>query len=244
MNNTNSPTQSLSYHRREVRTEMSSETPRLVLWGHANFRSGRNLWMLEELGLPFSHRPIRARTAEAETPEFRAVSPRGKIPVLEDGDFALTESAAINTYLCDQYGGQDAGLVPPAGTRMRAQYDSWLFTITTELDAQALYIHRKHVDLACLYGEAPTAVEAARAYFSKQLESVQAVLRSSRSILGSDAPSAFTAADLLLTDVLVWAKKIAWLPDDDAHLTDYVARNTARPAYQRAFPFAKCEKTE
>lgn len=220
----------------------SDGEPQLVLWGHAWYRSGRNVWMLEELGVPFTHRPVRARTADVETAEFKAVSPRGKIPVLQDGDFSLTESAAINTYLCDHYG-QSTGFVPPAGTRMRAVYDSWLFTITTELDAQGLYIHRKHVGLAHIYGEAPTAVEAARAYFLKQLGSVQAVLRSSPSILGSDAPSTFTAADLLLTDVLVWARNLSWLPEDDEALADYIARNTARPAYQRAAASAQASPT-
>ena len=49
------------------------------------------------------------------------------------------------------------------------RYDAWCFFICTELDAQGLYMHRKHVGpLAAQYGEAPEAVEAARLYFLKQ----------------------------------------------------------------------------
>ena len=111
-------------------------------------------------------------------------------------------------------------------------YDSWCFTIMMELDAQGLYVHRKHVALAHIYGEAPVAVEAARAYFLKQLGSATEVLRGSASVLGGGAAAPFSAADLLLTHVLLWARDIGWLPDDPA-LAQYIARNTARPAFGR-----------
>ena len=75
----------------------------LVLWGHANFRSGAVIWLLEELGVPYKHRPIASRTPAMDMPEFVALSPRRKIPVLQDDHFTLTETAAINTYLCDRY---------------------------------------------------------------------------------------------------------------------------------------------
>ena len=84
------------------------------------------------------------------------------------------------------------------------------------------------------------------------------------SVLGGEggAPS-FTAADLLLTALLVWAAQLGWLPtsaeeasgspsrgyfigggeppwraalppDDLATLSEYVTRNTGRAAYRRA----------
>ena len=149
---------------------------RLRLWGHARFRAGRVLWMLEELGIDYEHRPLWSRTADMEAPDFLAASPRRKIPVIQDGDFTLTESAAINTYLCDTYA-PDSGWVPPPCTRDRAIYDAWLMTIMTELDAQSLYIHRKHQCLSEVYGAAPVVVDAARDYFLRQLESVTSTAR-------------------------------------------------------------------
>jgi len=202
---------------------------RLRLWGHARFRAGRVLWMLEELGLDYEHRPLWSRTADMEAPDFVAASPRRKIPVIQDGDFTLTESAAINTYLCDTYA-PDSGWVPPPCTRDRAIYDAWLMTIMTELDAQSLYIHRKHQCLSEVYGAAPVVVDAARDYFLRQLESVTAVLQASPSLLAG--AHTFTAADLLLTHCLCWAREIDWLPDDPV-LRAYLDRNTARPAFQR-----------
>ena len=68
----------------------------------------------------------------------------------------------------DRYG-QHTELVPAAGTQQRAAYDMWCCFILSELDAQSLYMHRKHVGLKDVYGDAPVAVRAARAYFEKHV---------------------------------------------------------------------------
>jgi len=56
------------------------------------------------MGLDYKLKPIASRSKEAESEEFRRLNPRGKIPVLQDGDFVLSESLAIGTYLSDTYG--------------------------------------------------------------------------------------------------------------------------------------------
>ena len=43
-------------------------------------------------------------------------------------------------------------LAPAHGTRERALHDAWLHCINTELDAQGLYVLRKHQHLAHIYG--------------------------------------------------------------------------------------------
>lgn len=58
------------------------------------------LAFLSEKGLPFEHRPVAPRST---SPEFRACSPFGKIPALEDGDFRLADSSAICHYLERKY---------------------------------------------------------------------------------------------------------------------------------------------
>ena len=69
------------------------------LWGLGTGRTIRPLWALLELGLDFAHEEILTRTPSMETDEYRAVSPRGKIPMLDDGDLRIGESAAICLYL-------------------------------------------------------------------------------------------------------------------------------------------------
>lgn len=51
-------------------------------------------------------------------PEFLALNPRGKVPVLQDGDFALYESAAIMEYLDERY--PDSARLFPGDIRQRA----------------------------------------------------------------------------------------------------------------------------
>jgi glutathione S-transferase len=55
-------------------------------------------------------------------PDFVAINPNGRVPVLVDGDLVLWESTAILRYLADKAG---SALVPSA-TRARAEMDRWL----------------------------------------------------------------------------------------------------------------------
>jgi glutathione S-transferase len=203
------------------------EEPRRILWGAGTPRTMRAHWVLHELGLAYERRPIQPRTGETQTAEFSKLNPRQKIPVLQDGDFTLAESAAIVTYLAERYGAPK-GLVPPPSTRERALYYEWCFFIMTELDAHTLYVIRKHGDLSEIYGEAPNALRAAKEGFQKQAGVANQTLRSSGPfILGKT----FTGADILLTTCLTSAVRRE-IPLTDV-LQEYIRRTTSREAYQR-----------
>ena len=83
----------------------------LTIWGGATGRTIRAHWMAHELALDYEPKLIGSRTGATQSEEFVALNVKEKIPVLVDGDFVLTESAAIVTYLGDTYG-KDSGLVP------------------------------------------------------------------------------------------------------------------------------------
>src|SRR5512134_1826199 len=91
-----------------------------ILWGAGSSRTMRANWMLQELELPYEHRPIRSRGGETLTPEYTRLNPSQKIPTLQDGDFVLTESAAIVSYLGATYGAS-RNLSPPTAARERAR---------------------------------------------------------------------------------------------------------------------------
>ena len=74
-----------------------------ILWGVGSSRALRAHWALVFLGLEYETRAILTRTPAMETPEYRAVNPRGKIPTLIDGDLTVTESPAIVAYLAERY---------------------------------------------------------------------------------------------------------------------------------------------
>ena len=178
--------------------------------------------------MDYETRPVQSRNGETQTPEYLRLNPNGKIPVLQDAALTLSESAAIVTYLADTYGAE-RGLVPPPKTLERARYDQWCYLVMMELDATALYVIRRHRDLAEIYGEAPAAIDAARAYFTRQLTAVEQAIADGRpSLLGAD----FTGADILLVSTLDGA--IFFEIPFSAGLEAYRLRHTQRPAYQQA----------
>jgi glutathione S-transferase len=163
-----------------------------------------------------------------QTPEFTGLTARKKIPLLQDGAFTLTESAAIITYLSDAYGDERTALLPRS-VQARAQCLEWCFFVLSELDSGSLYVIRRHQYLPQIYGEAPEACAGAARYFADQMPSVERQLNEGHPFLLGDR---LTAADIMLTSCLTWAVRFGvGIPDIAAA---YAARITARPAYAQA----------
>lgn len=211
----------------------------LKLVGPATFRAFRCLWMLEEVQVPYEHIAARPWSKLA-----RKNHPQGKIPILLDGDFLLYESAAINTYLGDKF---QSPLVPsPQNTRERALYNQFILSIMIDMDAQGLWIHRKHEVLSEYFGKCPKAVEEAKRQFDK----VQAVLVSQLSkpgpyLLGKD----FTAVDILYVHCLDWAFSVGWFEPptssegcDGSALRQYLDLCKSRSAYKRTVAIRNAEE--
>jgi len=111
----------------------------------------------------------------------------------------------------------------------------------TEIDAQALYIHRKHVGLASIYGEAPQAVKSAEKYYQKQVCVVVQILesRGGEYLLGDD----ISVPDILFAHCLIWGAMIGWNILDNRVIVRYMRNIVRRPAFQRVYssmpPYAK-----
>jgi glutathione S-transferase len=183
---------------------------------------------MHELGLAYERRPIEPRTGETQTPEYTALNPRQKIPLLQDDDFAIGESAAIIAYLSRTYSKAGQSLIPE-GDRDFARWLEWCFFITTELDATSLYVMRRHTDLKHIYGDSPDAVKTAAEYFRMLLRHVDVALSDGRQYLMDDR---FTSADILLTTCLTWAIRYGVGICDSAQ--PYLERTTSRAAYKQA----------
>jgi glutathione S-transferase len=205
------------------------DAPRLTLWGVGTSRTVRAHWAMHELGLDYETRPIGARTGETQTVEFTALNPRQKIPLLQDGDFCIGESAAIVAYLSRTYSSKERSLIPEP-QREYAAWLEWSFFIVTELDSTSLYVMRRHrADaLGHIYGVAPEVVERAGEYFRRQLRHVETALADNRTYLMGNR---FTSADILLTTCLEWAIAYDVGICDNAH--PYLERIKQRAAYQR-----------
>ncbi len=68
----------------------------MKLYGFPPTRSIRVLWTLRELDVEFEFVNVDPAKGELRRPEFLAVNPAGKLPVLVDGDFILNDSGAAS----------------------------------------------------------------------------------------------------------------------------------------------------
>ena len=94
----------------------------LYTWATPN---GRKISIaLEEIGAPYRVHPRNVMPGNPKPPEFLAMAPNGKIPVIVDRDTGVTtsESGAILIYLADKY-----GKLLPADAQRRAKAVEWLF---------------------------------------------------------------------------------------------------------------------
>src|SRR2546423_15006633 len=97
---------------------------KLTLYHAAPSRSSIVHWMLEEVGEPYDIHLVSFKKGENLKPEFLAVNPMGKVPALRHGDVAMTEAAAICTYLADDF--PKSNLNVPLGAPRPAVYLKWL----------------------------------------------------------------------------------------------------------------------
>lgn len=198
----------------------------ITIWGAHTPRSLRPLWMAEELGVVYEHRPIAPRSGETKTPEFSRLNPRQKIPMLVDGEATLAESVAICRYLRDHYPGPN--VFRPATPIDAAREDEWCCYILGEIDETSLYVMRRHGDLAEIYGGSETVVASCREYAGQHLTVAGELLGDGEYLMAGG----FGLADLLLVSCLDWA--LAYQVPVPGTLLSYRERIAQRPAYQRA----------
>ncbi len=76
----------------------------LYTWSTPNGRKASI--MLEELGVPYDVTPVDITQGQSRTPDYLAINPHGRIPVLTDHSTGMTlfESGAILLYLCKKHG--------------------------------------------------------------------------------------------------------------------------------------------
>lgn len=194
----------------------------MKLYWSANTRAFRIAWLLEESGLPYERVVIDIRDANSKSdPAFRAVSPLGKVPALQDGESRLTDSGAICIYLADQY--PEARLGPAVGSPDRARFLQWVTYTNSVIEPSMAEKFAKLEPRPASYGWGS---------FDLMVSTLQGELSNKPWILGER----FSAADVLLGTSAAWLIKFGLHAGDDA-IAAYVARCEERPAWQRAKGF-------
>ena len=193
----------------------------LILFGTSRSRAFRALWMLEETGLPFEHRPLVPERCGADA-DYLGVNPAGTIPCLADDDFVLTESLAINLWLANR-----TGVLKPEGSRGDALAMQWSLWAATTLEPAYVRWAEHTAWLPAPQRDAAQA-QTALQELARPLRRLDGVLSGQDGLLGD----AFTVADLNVASVIPLLRHID--ADGFEHVARWLARATARDAYARA----------
>jgi glutathione S-transferase len=196
----------------------------IKLYGTPPTRALRAIWLLNELDLAHEIVAVDISTGEQLTPEFLALNPAAKLPVLVDGDTVISESAAIQLYLADKYGDRfpGGGLIP-ATAEDRGRMYHWLFFLMTEIEAP-LWRIALHNFIYEASDQSATEPELAQRDALRMIAVMEQHMQG-RDYLVGDAP---TVADFNAAFTLDWAREEALL-DDAPALRAYLDALYARP---------------
>src|SRR6476469_6655712 len=100
---------------------------------------------LEHKALAYELKVLSFAAGDTRKPEFLALNPRHRVPVLVEDDFVLYESSAIVEYLDEAYPGRGAPLFP-GDARQRAlvrrlieEIDNYFYEATSQVSTQAFW---------------------------------------------------------------------------------------------------------
>ena len=192
----------------------------LVFYTHPMSRGRIVRWMLEEIAVPYRTEILEYGTT-MKAPAYLAINPMGKVPAIRHGDTIVTETAAICAYLADAF--PEAGLAPPAQSRLRGPYYRWLFFAAGPVEAavtnKALKVEVSDEQRAFVgYGSFDTAID-----------NLENALRPGPYICGES----FTAADLYVGSQIGFGMMFGSI-EKRPSFEEYFGRLQARPAAIRA----------
>jgi glutathione S-transferase len=196
----------------------------LQIYGIARTRAFRALWVAEELRVDYQHLPVEIGDAGARTPEFLAINPNGRLPVIVDGDFVLFESLAITMYLAKKHG---HGTLYPATLEGEARTWQWSLWAVTEVDRGVNIWSLHAVRLPEAERDAGKRKEALKV-LAAPFKVLDAAVARQPYLLGNE----FTVADLNVAAVISRAVDMeltAW-----PHLKAWLLRCLDRPAARTA----------
>ncbi len=174
-------------------------------------------WMLEETGAEYEIKLLAWEKKEHKSPEFLKINPMGKIPAIVHKSVAVTEAAAICTYLADAF--PKAGLAPAVDDPARGTYYRWLFFAASCIEPAMMDRKFPRTDPVAAshlgYGSYDDTVNAMEQAVSKGF------------ITGK-----FSAADVYMSSQIGWCMMNKDLEPRPA-FEKYQKLCTERPAFQR-----------
>lgn len=203
----------------------------LTIYGVYRSRASRNIWLAEELGIPFRqvpviqhYRSVPAGMLHTQSPEFLKINPNGLIPSIDDDGLVLHESLAINLYLARKHGGPVAG----ANVAEEGQIAMWSLWAATGVEPHAINVlyHRMGNPTGTKDPKiADAAVESLKGPF--------AVLEKALEKSGWLVGDRFTVADLNAAEIVRYALPAPELFEAAPRVKAWLAACQARPAFMK-----------
>lgn len=191
-------------------------------------RSIRLIWLCEELGLPYEIVTVDFSPAGRAKPEWRKLSPTGKVPAIHDGEFTMFESGAIVEYLLERYG--RGRLRPAPGTPESGQYLQWSWFAEATF-ARPLGDIVQHTIARPEPLRIPAVVEDARQRALTCLDALEPAVPGGRYLIHGG----FTAADIMMGYTVNLARRFNVLtPDTYPNVNAYLARLETHAGYVKA----------
>lgn len=196
------------------------------IYTYPKSRSLRVIWALEELGATYNTIKVDFTNSVSSV---KSPHPYGKVPFLEDGNCAISETLAICIYVCEQYA--DNALYP-TNPEEKAAVNAWISFALTDLESPVWNL-LKHVLFI------PSDQRSAHLinYFKQDAtEAISRIKLSSNNawIAGNN----FTLADIFLSHTLLWAKACG--VEINNEIDSYILRAMNRPAFLKAQEINNC----
>jgi glutathione S-transferase len=209
-------------------------------WGSGSPYSWRALLALEYKQLPYVSHVVQFAKQEHKSPQMLKMNPRGRVPVLKDGDYECFESLAILEYLDRKHPTPPLFGTSPeeAGTIMRVicEYQSYAEE------------HIQKIIYAILFQGAEARaeeVERAMGYVMAEARTIESRLSTSSWLVGE----AFCAADIVVYPGLQMLLRVLdrreaedlrarFLPLEANFpaIAAWAQRIAALPGYERTYP--------
>ena len=177
---------------------------------------------LEEVGAEYQYHQVNLMQGDQKQPDYLAINPNGKVPVLGDGELLLWESSAILIYLAEKFPG--AELIPKDPT-LRAEMHQWLVwqpgtynPPVSALNGQLMFTPLEQQD-------------------AKQIADLRATVAANSEIIAhrlGDQPyllGSFSLADIVMLPHLSGAAERGVALSQQ--VIDYLNRLQARPSWQK-----------
>lgn len=196
---------------------------KLIIHGPTASRALRTQWMAQELGIEFDQISFDFRDGSTRKPEYLAINRAGYVPAIQDGDFSMGESNAINIYLAKKH-----GQLMPADLQGEAQVLEWSFWAMTAVEKHMLDVLIQKVFLPEDQRDA-AALDAAIEALQWPMTVIDTYLADHDYLVGDE----FSVADLNVAAIFMWAKVSRLDLSAFPGLSAWMERCLSRPAVPR-----------